>query len=58
MSKLRKALNEYLTIRRRLGFKLRDADKLLHDFVSFAEKEGLSFITAEIALRWATQSLD
>jgi integrase len=57
MNELRKALNEYLSIRRKLGFKLQAAGKLLHDFVSFTEKEGVSFITAEIALRWATQSL-
>ena len=56
MNELRKALNEYLSIRRKLGFKLQAAGKLLHDFVSFTEKEGDSFITAEIALRWATQS--
>ena len=57
MNELRKALNEYLSIRRKLGFKLQEAGKLLHDFVSFTEKEGVSFITTEIALRWATQSL-
>jgi integrase len=58
MNELRKALHEYLSIRRRLGFKLKRASKLLHDFVLFTEKEGVSFITAEIALRWATQPLD
>jgi len=57
MNELRKALEEYLSIRRKLGFKLQRAGKLLHDFVLFAEKEGVSFITAELALRWATQSL-
>ena len=57
MNELRKALEEYLSIRRKLGFKLQRAGKLLHDFVLFTEKEGVSFITAELALRWATQSL-
>ena len=57
MNELRKALDEYLSIRRKLGFKLQRAGKLLHDFVFFTEKEGVSFITAELALRWATQSL-
>ena len=57
MNELRKALNEYLSIRRKLGFKLLRAGKLLHDFVSFTEKEGASFITADLALRWATQSI-
>ena len=56
MSELRKALDEYLSIRRKLGFKLQRAGKLLHDFVLFTEKEGASFITVGLALRWATQS--
>jgi len=56
MNELRKAVDEYLIIRRKLGFKLQRAGKLLHDFVLFTEKEGISFITAELALRWATQS--
>jgi integrase/recombinase XerD len=57
MNELRKALEEYLSIRRKLGFKLQKAGKLLDDFVLFTEKQGLSFITVELALRWATQSL-
>ncbi|MDA3971047.1 MAG: tyrosine-type recombinase/integrase [Desulfobulbaceae bacterium] len=56
MNELQKSLDEYLAIRRKLGFKLEEAGKLLHDFVFFTEKEGVSFITAELALRWATQS--
>ena len=58
MSELRKSLEEYLSIRRKLGFKLQRAGKLLHDFVVFADTEGVSFITAELALRWATRSKD
>ena len=56
MSELRKSIEEYLSIRRKLGFKLQRAGKLLYDFVLFAETEGVSFITVELALRWATQS--
>jgi len=56
MSELRKALDEYLRIRRKLGFKLQEAGRLLHDFVLFTEKQGASFITVQLALRWATQS--
>jgi site-specific recombinase XerD len=56
MNELRKALDEYLDIRRKLGFKLQRAGKLLHDFVLFTEKEGVSFITVDLSLRWATQS--
>lgn len=58
MNELRKNLEEYLSIRRKLGFKLQRAGKLLPDFVLFAEKESASFITVELALRWATQSKD
>ncbi len=57
MNELRKAVDEYLSIRRKLGFKLQRTGKLLHDFVLFTEQEGVSFITADLALRWATQSL-
>lgn len=56
MNELRKALDEYLAVRRKLGFKLQRAGKLLYDFVIFTEKEGISFITAKVALQWATQS--
>jgi len=56
MNELRKVLEEYLAVRRKLGFKLQRAGKLLYDFVLFTEKEGVSFITADLALRWATQS--
>jgi len=55
MSRLRKALEEYLAVRRAFGFKLRLAGSLLHKFVSFAEQEGACVITTELALRWATQ---
>jgi integrase len=55
MSELRKALEEYLAVRRALGFKLRLCGSLLHRFVAFAEQEGASFITTDLALRWATQ---
>lgn len=55
MHDLRTAMQEYLDIRRKLGFKLEQPGRLLHQFVSFAEQEGASFITAALALRWATQ---
>ena len=55
MSELRKGLEEYLTVRRVLGFKLQVTGRLLHNFVRFAESEGAAFITTELALRWATQ---
>ena len=56
MNGLRKSLEEYLAVRRKLGFKLQRDGKLLYDFILFTEKEGVSFITTELVLRWATQS--
>ena len=55
MTNLRKALEEYLAIRRSLGFKLRLTGRLLLRFVEFAEKKKASFVTTKLALEWATQ---
>jgi len=58
MSELDIAVEEYLTVRRALGFKLQDEGKLLHDFVHFIEKQGMSFITTNLAMQWAMQPID
>ena len=58
MSTLRAALEEYLALRRALGFKLVLSGRLLHRFVDFAEREGTTAISTELALRWATQPAD
>jgi integrase len=58
MSDLQTALQEYLSIRRQLGFKLRDEETILSKFVRFLEQEGASFITRDMALRWAMQPKD
>jgi integrase/recombinase XerD len=57
MSALQTALTEYLAMRRALGFKLRDVGRWLDQFVRFAETEEAGFITTELALRWAMQSV-
>lgn len=54
MKTLRDGVEEYLEMRRALGFKLRLPGAALYDFVSFLEQEGASYITTELALRWAT----
>ncbi|MGC8635369.1 MAG: tyrosine-type recombinase/integrase [Candidatus Limnocylindrales bacterium] len=54
MNELRRAIDEYLAIRRALGFKLRGHDRLLWDFTDFLAGAGATTITAELALRWAT----
>lgn len=52
---LQAALDEYLAVRRSLGFKLHADGRMLSDFVRFAERRGSSFITVDLALEWATQ---
>jgi integrase/recombinase XerD len=56
MKALRCHLDGYLKLRRELGYKLRVTEILLRNFVRFAEEDGAAFITAKLALRWATQS--
>jgi integrase len=58
MISLRKAVQDYLTMRRSLGFKLRDMGHNLRHFVSFMEQQRASIITTELALRWAQQPQD
>lgn len=55
MSTLREAVESYLTLRRSLGFALRLPGSLLRRFAEFAEAEGKSYVTTELALRWAQQ---
>ena len=55
MKKLRKAVQDYVALRRALGFKLEKVEVGLLDFVSFPERQGTSHITTERALQWATQ---
>jgi integrase/recombinase XerD len=55
MNTLRQAVQEYLSLRRSLGFKLQDAGKGLLDFVTFMEQHHASYITQALALAWAQQ---
>jgi len=55
MSDLRKALEEYIALRRCLGARLRGVDSALRKFVAFAENEGASYVTIDLALRWVRQ---
>lgn len=55
MSTLRQALEEYLQVRRALGYKLREAGAELPRFVSFMEERRAEHITARLALEWAQQ---
>ncbi len=51
---LRDALEDYLMLRRALGFKLASAARLLGQFVSYLEARGTSTVTTSDALAWAT----
>jgi integrase/recombinase XerD len=55
MTTLCEAVQEYLTMRRALGFKLRKEGQALLDFVTFMEKRRASYITQTLALAWAQQ---
>jgi integrase/recombinase XerD len=50
---LRDALEDYLALRRALGFRLKTAGRLLGQFVGYLEARGASTITTEDALAWA-----
>ena len=56
MSILRQALEDYLSVRHALGFKLEKASQLLPNFISFMEREGATTVTTELALAWATDT--
>lgn len=55
MNSLSQALDDYLSLRHRLGHELADAARLLPRFVSWMEQAGLSTITVTVALTWAEQ---
>jgi len=55
MTTLRQAVQEYLSMRRDLGFSLQEAGKGLLDFVTFMEHHRASYITQALALAWAQQ---
>ncbi len=55
MSELRQAIDDYLAIRRGLGFKLRDHGRLLADFVDTLDHAGAATVTTPLALAWATK---
>jgi integrase len=58
MKKLRMGISAYLTLRRRLGFKLVKHEPALQEFVSFLEQKHTSRITVKLALEWATQNVN
>ena len=53
MTPLRRALADYLVMRRALGFKLERAEKLLAQLLGYLEEVGAETLTNEHALAWA-----
>lgn len=53
MSALHQAVDDYISLRRSLGFKLEDYPWMLHDLVGYLEAAGVTTITAELAVEWA-----
>ena len=56
MSGLNQAVEDYLTTRRALGFKLERQGRLLPHLVGYLERAGAATVTTELALAWAIQS--
>jgi len=56
VSALREAIQQYLSLRRSLGFKLIKVESTLRSFVAFAEREAASHITTDLALKWVKLS--
>jgi integrase/recombinase XerD len=53
MSPLRCHIDDYLALRRALGFRLDKPGRLLPDFAGFAEAAGAGTVTIDLAVRWA-----
>lgn len=58
MSPLRQALEQYLSVRQALGFKLVSYRNQLPTFVAHLEQAGATTITSALAVEWATKPKD
>ncbi len=56
MTPIEQSIQDYLALRRNLGFKLRDAGLCLAKFAVFLEARSAAHITVALALEWAQQS--
>ena len=54
MNGLSQALDDYLAVRRGLGYKLEQAERFLSNFVNYVEAQGSCFVTTKLALAWAS----
>src|ERR1035437_8808408 len=55
MSLLSTSLENYLSLRTSLGFKMKDARQALPKFVSFLDRQDARSITARLSVQWAAE---
>ncbi len=55
MSALSRHVEDYLRLRRALGFKLEREEQLLGQFVAYLETAGAATVTSELAIAWAQE---
>jgi integrase len=55
MTALNEVAEDYLAMRRSLGFRLTAYGRLLSDFVAYLESEGATTVTIDTAVAWAVQ---
>ena len=58
MKPLRQAIDDYIRLRRSLGFKLRDMADDLRNFAAFMERKAAPYVTTELAMEWAMLHAD
>ena len=58
MTALRRAAEEYVALRRRLGFHNDTQARILRRFTTFAAEERAPAVTTALVLRWANQMTD
>jgi integrase/recombinase XerD len=56
MKTLNQYLDDYLKLRRQLGYKMQSVEIMLRNFLFFSRQEGAEVIRVKMALRWATRS--
>ena len=57
MTTLRQQAAGYLALRRALGFKLVDTERLLKQFITHLEQTGTARVTTDVAVTWARQTV-
>jgi integrase/recombinase XerD len=55
MNTLAEAVDDYVSMRRGLGFRLAQVERLLRDFAAFMHARDKAWVTIELALSWAVQ---